>query len=233
LLASGGNDHPRRALLNPDKRPGVSRTETNALDRHRNDDGNLAEGWYLMNTPDLERELIRRRSGERKAGPQSALRLTVDEALAYRDAGNLPDEHGRTLRLILLARDRTEVRELPAKRLLFEPDYLDEPTWRREGSKPVNVVPVGTVMPVNSQEPWWEEPDLAALESQWLSTGAVDGVRVPEDYRGFVYKTILALRNAGREVTIDSIVDSLARWLGPRETTEIRSALEQENQAEM
>ena len=203
-----------------------------SLDKHRDDQGNLAEGWYLMTTSDLERELIRRRSRETRAGTGSAVRLTVEEALAFRNAGNLPDEGGRTLRLFLTARDPAEVRELPSRRLLFEPDYLDRPMWRREGSRPVNVVPLGADVHVDSQGPWWEEPDLGAIESEWLATGAVDGVRVPEAYRGFVYKTILALRSAGREVTIEGIVDSLARWLGASETAEIRSALEKENQAE-
>jgi hypothetical protein len=232
LLASGRNGHAPDIVLNPEESARVPDSEASPLDKHRDVDGNLAEGWYLMNTPDLERELIRGRLRETTAGIERAMRLTIEEALTFRDAGNVPDEHGRTLRLVLMARNPSEVRELPTRRLLFEPDYLDRPKWRREGSKPVNVVPVGAGMHVSSQEPWWEEPELAALESDWLATGTVDGLRVPEKYRGFVYKTILTLRGAGREVTIDGIVDSLARWLGPGETVEIRSALEQENQVE-
>jgi hypothetical protein len=164
--------------------------------------------------------------------PSGAIRLSIQEALAYRDAGNLPDEQGRTLRLVLRARDPEEVRKISAKWSFYEPDYLDPPTWRKPGSKPVNVVPLRVKMEVAEHGPWWEEPDLARLESEWLSSGAIDGLRIPEEYRGFVYKTILALRSAGREVTVDGVVDSIARWLGPKETTEIRCALQRENQAE-
>jgi hypothetical protein len=187
----------------------------------------LTEGWYLMSTRDLERELARRR-GE-GGGPSHALRLTIAEALAYRDAGNLPDEYGRTLRLLLVAKDRDEVQELPLKRALYEPDYHDAPTWRRPGSKPVNVVPLrGDVAP-SSGAPWWEEPQIAALEAEWHGTGAIQGLQIPEAYRGFIYKTILSLRAEGLPVTAASVAGSLARWLLPGEAAEIRRALEDAN----
>jgi hypothetical protein len=190
----------------------------------------VAEGWYLMSTLELERILLWLRSPSNEPAPEPT-RLTIEEALAYRDAGNLPDEHGRTLRLFLLARDRQEVRDLSLRRLDFEPDYHDAPTWRRQGSKPINVVPLPSDSKAPEGRPWWEEPDLAALESEWLTTGGIDGLRIPAAYRGFVYKTILSLRAAGRPVSIDSVADSLARWLAPEEVAEIRSALESANGA--
>jgi hypothetical protein len=191
----------------------------------------LSEGWYLMNTGDLEREL-RRRRGESSERGEAVVRLTVGEALAYRDAGNLPDEHGRTLRLVLLARNRAEVRGLPHRRALYEPDYQAAPTWRREGSRPINVVPLGETTEPSADLPWWEEPELAALESEWLATGAIRGLRIPEAYRGFLYKTILTLRADNQEVTVAALADSLARWLIPRVAAEVRSALEAANRTE-
>jgi hypothetical protein len=190
----------------------------------------VAEGWYLMSTRELERMVLWLRSASTEPAPEPT-RLTIEEALAYRDAGNLPDQHGRTLRLLLHARDRQEVRDLSLRRLLFEPDYHDAPTWRRQGSKPINVVPLWSDHETSEEHPWWEEPDLAALESEWLTTGGIDGLRIPAAYRGFVYKTILSLRAAGRPVSIDSVADSLARWLAPEEVAEIRSALESANGA--
>ncbi|MEA2509657.1 MAG: hypothetical protein QOG21_1739 [Actinomycetota bacterium] len=189
----------------------------------------VAEGWYLMSTDMVEQLLIRRRGRSADVLPTDALHLTIEEALTYRDAGNVPDERGRTLRLLLLARDRDEVRDLPTKRARFEPDYHEAPAWRREGSKPVTVVPLREEMEPYEGAAWWEEPDLAALESQWRASGAIDGVRIPGDLRGFVYKTILSLRAAGRDVNVQTIADSLTRWLLPGEAAELRSALERAN----
>ena len=188
----------------------------------------LREGWYLMSLGELERELRRFREQEMHDDP-SAVPLSIPEAIAYRNAGNLPDEQGRSLRLVLYARDPEEVRNLPQKRARFEPDYQEAPNWRRPGSKPVNVVPLRARFPASRERAWWEEPDLAALESEWVASGAIDGLRIPAPYRGFLYKTILALRAEGGEVTVDSVGDSLARWLLPQEAAEIRSALAKAN----
>jgi hypothetical protein len=153
----------------------------------------------------------------------------VAEALAYRNAGNVPDEHDRSLRLLLFARDRHELRNLSAKRARFEPDFHEAPTWRREGSRPVNVVPLRTDVEAADDHAWWDDPELAALESEWAGSGAIEGLRIPEAYRGFVYKTILSLRAGGRAVTVESVADSVARWLAPEEAAEIRSALQRAN----
>jgi hypothetical protein len=190
------------------------------------------EGWYLMSTEELERMLRWWRTPAAGPDPLPAVRLTIEEALAHRDSGNVPDEHGRTLRLLLLARDRDEVRNLAIKRARYEPDYLDAPVWRREGSKLVNVVPLGGNRGSSQERPWWEEPELAALESEWAATGAIEGLHIPEAYRGFVYKTILSLRAAGRPVDVQSIADSVARWMAPEEVAEIRSALESANRSD-
>ncbi len=188
--------------------------------------GVIEEGWYLMNTEELEQELARFR-GDR-AEPSMALKLTTSEALAYRNAGNLADDHGRRLRLVLRVRDATDLGALDEKRLAFEPDYHDAPAWRVEGSKPVNVVPLRDpgIEPVTA-DAWWEQPEVAALESEWRKLGAIDGVPIPADYRGFVFKTILSLRAAGRPITRDSIVASIARWLDPSTTSEVSAALEE------
>ncbi len=191
--------------------------------------GGPTEGWYLMSTRTLERELHRWRSHEVDEHASDAVRLTVEEALAHRDAGNLPDERGRTLRLLLVVRDRNDLQNLPAKRLLYEPDYQDAPTWRREGSKPVNVVPLRQDIERSPERPWWEEPEVAALEEEWRATGAVGELCIPAGYRGFVYKTILSLRGAGRDVTVDAVADSLERWLPPAESAAVRSALHAAN----
>jgi hypothetical protein len=189
------------------------------------------EGWYLMSTEMVERLLELRRAGSVHVVPPDALHLTIQEALAYRDAGNLPDEHGRTLRLLLPARDRDEVRNLSTKRLHFEPDYHEAPAWRREGSKPVTVVPLREEVEPSGGGPWWEEPELAAMESEWNSGGMIDGLQIPADLRGFVYKTILSLRAARRDVTVQTVSDSLERWLLPAQAAEIRSALERANES--
>jgi hypothetical protein len=187
----------------------------------------LREGWYLMSIEDLESELARWRSSGVGAHRSRALRLSTEEALRYRDAGNLPDEHGRTLRLVLIGNDP---RSLNARRLHYEPDYHDEPTWRVEGSRPVNVVPLRPASDTNpGLESWLEDPDLAALEGEWQRTGSAGGLSIPAAYRGFVYKTILSLRAAGKEVTAESVAASVARWLPPSEAERIRIALKDAN----
>ncbi|MDQ3645744.1 MAG: hypothetical protein M3345_02270 [Actinomycetota bacterium] len=176
-----------------------------------------------MSTAELEQELARAR--DQRGSPSSAVRLSVEAALAYRDAGNLPDDSGRSLRLVLYVGDRTDLESLGSRRRLFEPDLHDAPVWRRDGSRPVTVVPLrtGVVEPASGM-PWWEEPELAQLEDEWRRTGRISGVSVPEAYRGFVYKTVLGLRAAGAEITADSIADSIARWM-PLEADTIRAAL--------
>jgi hypothetical protein len=178
-----------------------------------------------MSTADLERVLARRRGVDAPA-PES-VRLSVPEALAYRDAGNLPDDRGRTLRLVLHVAGPDD---LAAKRSLYEPDYHDAPSWRRPGSRPVNVVPLrepgaGAVAP----DAWWEQPELRALEEEWARSGTVAGIVVPAAYRGFVYKTALSLRGAGIEVTPQSLADSIARWVPADEAEQIRAALREAN----
>ena len=129
----------------------------------------LADGWYLMSTQDLERELARWRAPESDVGESNALRVTIEEALEFRNAGNLPDEFDRTLRLVLRVDDTQDLERLAERRLEFEPDYQDAPTWRREGSRPINVVPLRRpgVAPV-STAPWWEDAELAALEREFV-----------------------------------------------------------------
>jgi hypothetical protein len=188
----------------------------------------LEEGWYLMSTSDLERELARLR-GESDS-PSGAIRLLVEDALAYRDAGNLPDDHGRSLRLVLHVTDPRDLALINSKRLEYEPDYHDQPRWRREGSKPVNVMPLRvTDVRAATTHAWWEQPELKALEEEWLRTGRVAGVVVPAAFRGFVYKTALSLRAAGVEVTPQRLADSIERWVPPREARRIREALVEAN----
>jgi len=196
-----------------------------------------------MSTGDLEIELKRWRSeGKGDLPPSNALRVSVEEALDYRNSGNLPDAENRTLRLVLVITE-ADVARLGELRLRYEPDYHEPPTWRSQGSKPVNVVPLRTneidaearragVAPleageIEAEEPraWWEVPNLAELEDEWSRTGAVAGVTVPGPYRGFVYKTVLGLRAAGREVTAEAIAGSIARWVPRGEGERIREAL--------
>ena len=178
-----------------------------------------------MSTADLEKELARRRDPTAEVPPSNALPLSVERALAYRDAGNLPDEHGRTLRLVLFARDLGEVRALGRKRAEFEPDYHSAPEWRREGSAPVNVIPLRAPGVPGDPSPWWQSSDVAELEAEWRATGRVAGLAVPAEYRGFVLKTVAALSDAGLPVDADSIEASLRRWLAPEQASEIADAL--------
>lgn len=179
-----------------------------------------------MSTSDLERELARRRGTGEDVPPSRAQRLSVADALAYRNAGNLPDEEGRSLRLVLHVDPADRLRSIDEKRRLFEPDYHDPPTWRGPDSKPVNVVPLRTSGDVAADEkPWWEQPELKELEEEWRSRGTVAGVAVPGAYRSFVYKTVLALGAAGRDITATAVADSVARWLPPDEAARLRAAL--------
>lgn len=192
-------------------------------------DAHLHEGWWLMSTPGLERELRRRRSPDLGLPPSDTLPLTIPEALAYRNAGNLPDALGRTLRLVLEVGDAEELESLSAKRMEYEPDYHDPPKWRREGSVHVNVVPLRGPEVTGDPRAWWENPQLAALEAEWGTRGTVAGLRVPGELRGFVYKTVLALEADGRSVSPDTVADSLERWLPQAEVAQIREALREAN----
>lgn len=185
----------------------------------------LEEGWYLMSVPDLERELRRWRTGEGPSG-ENVERLSTEEALAFRNAGNVPDQWGRSLRIVLHVMSEEDLRALDRKRARFEPDYLDAPTWRRAGSLPVNVVPLRPPSVVGDARPWWEDERIAPLELEWRATGEVRGIAVPAEARGFVWKAIIALEAAGREVTTQTISNAVARWLDPEQVDELRAALE-------
>jgi hypothetical protein len=191
----------------------------------------LREGWYLMSTRDLEIELALERDPGARPGQSNALPIGTKEALVFRNAGNSPDELDRTLRLVLRITRPGDADELRSKRLAYEPDYLEAPSWRAPDSVPVNVVPLRTSDSRRNPEPgpWWDEPDLARLEAEWEATGTVAGVAIPATYRGFVYKTVLELQAAGRPVTVGAIADSIARWTGRSEAQEIRRALEDAN----
>lgn len=183
-----------------------------------------------MSVADLEKELARWRGTE--TGPSNAERLSIADALAFRNAGNMPDEKGRTLRLVLEIKNSSDLSTLDAKRLEFEPDYHDAPTWRREGSVPVNVVPlrppeVGGTAAAN----WWDQPEVARLEKEWAASGTVEGLSVPAEYRSFVYKTVLALKAGGRDVTLQALLDSLARWMSPDDLDTLGSALRRANRS--
>ncbi|MGH2736487.1 MAG: hypothetical protein ACRDKZ_12985 [Actinomycetota bacterium] len=191
----------------------------------------LREGWYLMSTADLERELARRRGSDADLPPSNARPLEIEEALAFRDGGNLPDELDRTLRLVLLIEDAAQLDRLEAKRMRYEPDFLDQPTWRKAGSKPVNVLPlrVKEISP-GARGPWWEDDRMAELEAEWRRAGTAGGVRVPGEYRGFVFRTVAALWSAGRPVTVESIVGSIARWVSDEDAATIGEALRAANE---
>jgi hypothetical protein len=180
-----------------------------------------------MSAHDLELELKRWRTDE-TVPASGAEPLSVEDALAYRDAGNLPDANGRSLRLVLHVNDAAELSYLQQKRLQYEPDFHDAPTWRREGSKPVNVVPLrrDDVAGAGGRA-WWDDPDVAELEAEWSRSGTVAGMTVPAEFRSFVYKTVLSLRAAGRPIDADSVADSIARWLPPEEVEQIRTSLKQ------
>ena len=183
-----------------------------------------------MSTSDLELELKRHREAGSDLPSSNARPLSTEEALAYRDAGNLPDDLERTLRLVLVVSDPAELSYLQEKRLHYEPDFHDAPDWRREGSRPVNVVPL-RVGSGDAASPmakgWWDDPDIALMEEEWARTGKVGGIAVPAEYRSFVYKTVLSLRAAGKEISVDSVLASIARWLPPSDVERIELALRQ------
>lgn len=189
----------------------------------------LEEGWWLMSVADLEIELRRWRETSGEVEPSNATKLATDDALAYRNAGNVPDELGRTLRLVLVV-EPSSVQELSRLRMRFEPDFHSAPQWRKEGSKPINVVPLISTDPQKKDEvAWWDDPDISALEDEWTRTGSISGVRIPEEYRSFIYKTVLALRAADKEVSVQTLSDSIARWLRPEEVERITRALREAN----
>lgn len=181
-----------------------------------------------MSVRDLEIELARLRDPAREGDESNARRLTTDEALAYRSAGNLPDELDRTLRLVLIV----DAEPLSEKRLRFEPDFHAAPLWKRDGSRPINVVPLraGDRPPPKVETPWWEQPDVAPLEAEWQRTGEIEGLAIPAELRSFVLKTIASLRSAGVEVSRRSILDSVSRWLSPAQVAELREAFEESDQ---
>jgi hypothetical protein len=186
--------------------------------------GLLGEGWYLMNTEELELELARYRGEDVPAS--SAIPLSIDEALGYRNRGNTPDGAGRTLRLVLHVQNRDELKKLGLKRLIYEPDHHERPDWRGPRSVPVNVVPlrVDELGPAH-ESGWWEDPDLSELESEWRATGEVGGIKVSRERRGFVFKTVLSLRAAGKAITPESVANSVARWLPEAEATALHAEL--------
>jgi hypothetical protein len=184
----------------------------------------LEEGWYLMSTQDLERELARWR-GDRSQSSGDVLRITTEDALAYRNSGNLPDDKERSLRLVLLVEDEDDLEGLARKRLIWEPDYHSAPDWRREGSRPVNVVPLRRPGRVSTEVPWWEMPGVKELDQEWNAHGTVAGLRTPAELRGFVYKTVVSLRAAGKQITPDAVADSISRWLPRDEAERVRAEL--------
>lgn len=181
----------------------------------------MREGWYLMSTGELEQLLAAWRSSDRDAEFGSP--LTIDQAIELRNAGNIPDDQDRSLRLVLFVEDEP----LEQKRLRYEPDYHQAPVWRRDGSRPVNVVPLRGVdhPPAIDHPPWWELPRVKELEEEWTRTGSVAGVQVPAEYRSFVFKTVIALQDAAQPVTAESISDSIARWLSPEDAAKVRESL--------
>ena len=185
------------------------------------------DGWYLMTPDEVVREV-----GRWKDSPETAFtsyrRLSNQEAIAYRNAGNVPDDEGRSLRLVITVDEAAGVDSVAKRRADFEPDFHDAPRWRREGSKPVNVVPLRARRPSpeasGSPEGWWEDDKVAPLEAEWRASGTVAGLRVPGEFRSFVYKTVIALRASGREVTAESVLDSVARWVPESDVSRLRRA---------
>ena len=181
-----------------------------------------------MNLEELEQELRRARGGS--APPSGAPRLSTEQALEFRNSGNLPDASGRSLRLVLHVSEPPQPGALEKRRLEFEPDYHEDPVWRTEASRPVHIVPLRATRRRSSESPaWYEEPHVAELEAEWQRTGAISGVNIPGDLRGFLYKTILALRSAGKAVSVQTLSASVARWLQPDDAARISDALRRAN----
>ena len=181
----------------------------------------MREGWYLMSTRELERALGAWRDSDQDA--EFGIRLTSEVALKLRDAGNVPDAEGRSLRLVLFV----DAEPLERKRLQFEPDYHEAQTWRREGSALVNVVALRTPdSPRGDGRPWWEMPRVKEMEAEWQRSGAVAGIKVDGQYRSFVFKTVIALQDAGLPITPDTIADSVGRWLGADDAARVRASLQ-------
>ncbi len=177
-----------------------------------------------MSDRDVEIEVARLRGEPRDAS--GALALSVDEALAYRSRGNIPDELGRSLRLVLS--DATTTFE--QRRLDFEPDLHAAPTWRRQGSRTVTLIPLPRDKASKPDDwEWRDDPAMLGSEEEWSRTGRVGDLAIPADIRGFLFKTIVALRSADQEITIDSVCSSIARWLQPSDVERIRNALIEAN----
>jgi hypothetical protein len=186
------------------------------------------DGWYLMTNEEVVREVERW-----KADPGSAFRdfsrLPVSDALSHRNAGNFPDDEGRSLRLVITVDPDAGVDSVSERRLEFEPDFHHAPNWRRPASRPVNLIPLRMRTSSTDPEPeeaWWEDEKVAPLEAEWKEFGTVAGLPVPGEFRSFVFKTVIALRASGRDVTADSVADSVARWLDPVDADRLRKALQ-------
>ena len=180
----------------------------------------MREGWYLMNLRDVEKLLAAWRASD--LSKDFGVALTNDEALEIRDAGNIPDARDRSLRLVFFVDDEP----LERKRLRFEPDFHRAPSWRRQGSRPVHIVPLRKgVVGAGDERPWWELPRVGELEEEWRDSGKVAGIAVPAEYRSFVFKTVIALQDAEEEVTEASIAASIARWLPPADAQRIAESL--------
>ena len=180
------------------------------------------EGWYLLSDLEVEQVLLAIKAGDEPDIESQG--LDQDAALAFRDRGNVPDEADRVLRLFLRFEGESD-HSVERKRIRFEPDFHSAPNWRRPGSRPVNVIPLGLSQPSDAK-PWWEDAAMAELEEEWSRSGTVSGVTVPAEYRSFVYKTVVALRASNHVVSASSIADSAARWLPAEQAEALRRALE-------
>lgn len=183
------------------------------------------DGWYLMTTDEIVREAKRWRS-DAEGAFRGFETLSIDDALRIRDAGNIPDDRGRSLRLVITVTPDAGVDSVSARRLEFEPDFHEEPTWRREGSKPVNVVPLRRRSEASMDKPeaWWEDAKVAPLEKEWVTRGTISGLSVPGEFRSFVIKTVIALQGSGHEVTEEAVLASVSRWLEPTDVERLRRA---------
>jgi hypothetical protein len=188
------------------------------------------DGWYLMTPDEVAREV-----NKWKTSPERAFagltKLSVDEAIAFRNAGNVPDASGRSLRLVITVDPAAGVDSVAERRVTFEPDFHEAPDWRRPGSKPVNVVPLrerSSSPSAQDEGAWWDDAQIAPLEAEWKARGTVAGLPVPGEFRSFVYKTVIALQAAGKQITADSVADSVARWVPPKDADRLREALRDE-----